>query len=98
MSYFVKGGTPPKSCGNCPHNYSSLKCKITNSEIDRDEEYRERLSDCPIVEVKEPHGRLIDAEELKTAFPRCDNSMDIKIASVRATINHAPTIIEGSET
>lgn len=98
MSYFVKGGTPPKSCGNCPHNYSSLKCKITNSEIDRDEEYRERLSDCPIVEVKEPHGRLGDLEELKTAFPRCDNSMDIKIASVRATINHAPTVIEGSET
>ncbi len=47
-----------------------------------------------------PHGRLGDLDELKTAFPRCDNSMDIKIASVRATINHAPTIIEaeGSET
>ena len=41
-----------------------------------------------------PHGRLIDADELKTAFPRCDNSMDIKIASVRATINHALTVIE----
>ena len=54
---------------------------------------------CPLVEVKEPHGRLGDLDELKTAFPRCDNSMAIKIASVRATINHAPTIIkaEGSE-
>ena len=41
------------------------------------------------------HGRLIDADELKTSFPTCDNSLDIKIASVRATINHAPTIIEG---
>lgn len=64
MSYFVKGGTPPKSCGNCPHNYSSLKCTITKSTIDRDDEYRERLSDCPIIEVKEPHGRLGDLDKL----------------------------------
>ena len=64
MSYFVKGGAPPKSCGNCPHNYSSLKCKITNSEIDRDDEYKERLSDCPIVEVKEPHGNLVDFDQM----------------------------------
>ena len=49
---------------------------------------------CPLVELPNKHGRLIDADELKTAFPRCDNNMDIKIASVRATINHMPTIIE----
>lgn len=47
-----------------------------------------------LVELPEKHGRLIDGDELKTAFPRCDNSMDIKIASVRATINHMPTVIE----
>lgn len=36
--------------------------------------------------------RLIDADELKTAFPACDNSKPVLIASVRATINHMPTI------
>lgn len=36
--------------------------------------------------------RLIDADELKTAFPVCDNSKPVLIASVRATINHMPTI------
>lgn len=36
--------------------------------------------------------RLIDADELKTAFSTCDNSKSILIASVRATINHMPTI------
>lgn len=36
--------------------------------------------------------RLIDADELKMAFPTCDNSKRILIASVRATINHMPTI------
>ena len=55
--------------------------------------WRERHPDCPLIELP-PHGRLGDLDELKTAFPICDNSMDIKIASVRATINHAPTVIE----
>lgn len=52
-----------------------------------------------LIEVKEPHGRLIDADELLTAFPMCDSFMDIKIQSVRATINFAQTVIkaEGSE-
>jgi hypothetical protein len=36
--------------------------------------------------------RLIDADELKTAFPACDNSKAVLVASVRATINHMPTI------
>lgn len=36
--------------------------------------------------------RLIDADELKTAFPRSDNSTPVLVASVRATINHMPTI------
>lgn len=38
--------------------------------------------------------RLIDADELKTAFPACDNSKPVLVASVRATINHMPTIEE----
>lgn len=36
--------------------------------------------------------RLIDADELKTAFPACDNSKPVLVACVRATINHMPTI------
>lgn len=36
--------------------------------------------------------RLIDADELKTAFPASENSTPVLIASVRATINHMPTI------
>lgn len=36
--------------------------------------------------------RLIDADELKTAFPARDNSKPVLVACVRATINHMPTI------
>ncbi len=38
--------------------------------------------------------RLIDADELKTAFPASENSRPVLIASVRATINHMPTIAQ----
>lgn len=95
MSMFIKGENPPKSCYVCGW-YNKVQCPVNDGRY----YYRvSRHPNCPLVEVKEPHGRLGDLDELKTAFPRCDNSMDIKIASVRATINHAPTIIEaeGSE-
>lgn len=36
--------------------------------------------------------RAIDADELKTAFPICDNSKPVFVACVLATINHMPTI------
>lgn len=35
------------------------------SGIDRDDEYKERLEDCPLIEIKTPHGRLGDLDELK---------------------------------
>jgi len=41
-----------------------------------------------------PHGRCIDADELKTAFP-CGES--VRTECVRVTIDHAPTIIPAEE-
>lgn len=88
MSVLVKGMEMPRNC---------YECKVWFQCFDEKPPFNMIKSVCPLIDVKEPHGRLIDADELKTAFPRCDNSMDIKIASVRATINHAPTVIEGGE-
>lgn len=47
--------------------------------------------------VPEPHGRLIDADDLITAFPANEDGADVKIASVRGTILHAPTVIEAED-
>ena len=102
MSVLIKGMEMPQRCGQCKlyHAEHPMYCMAVEGYRTVGAPYGMPRPDwCPLVEVKKPHGRLIDAYELKTAFPRCDNSMDIKIASVRATINHAPTIIEaeGSE-
>ena len=65
MSVVVKGMKMPENCGRCNFNVSSLYCNRTGSEIDRDYEYRERLSDCPISALPDKHGRLVDADELR---------------------------------
>lgn len=46
------------------------------------------------VPVPEPHGRLGDLDELKTAFP-CGEY--VRTESVRATIDHIRTVIPASE-
>ena len=68
MSVFVKGLKMPKNCNSCYFNLSSLRCEITHSEIDRDFEYHGRLSDCPLTELPEHHGRLIDENEVRTVI------------------------------
>jgi hypothetical protein len=84
----------PKTCEVCPCNDDNWRCGATREYFDYDDMCERRRADCPLIEIPTPHGRLIDADELKTAFPTCDNSKDIKVASVRATINHMQTIIE----
>lgn len=64
MSVIVKGMEMPKNCGRCWFNDSSLSCAITGSCIDRDDESRERLDDCPIVALPDHHGQLKDADAL----------------------------------
>ena len=107
MSVLIKGMEMPESCDKCRfcvngftdeapmyecgvQSYDNVSVLVESSG----KPFDFRPDWCPLVEVPTPHGRLIDADELKTAFPACDNHMNIKIASVRATINHMQTIIE----
>lgn len=53
MSVIVTGMDVPKSCEECHYNNSSCWCSITNSGIDREFEYRERLDDCPLKSIDE---------------------------------------------
>lgn len=100
MSVLIKGMEMPETCDDCQfhryHSHHEYVCVATPLfyPMNLANSKSIRKDWCPLVELPEKHGRLIDADELKTAFPRCDNNMDIKIASVRATVNHMPTIIE----
>lgn len=112
MSVLIKGMGIPVNCNKCVFCVNGFtdaapmyECAASGDDMtsvlveEHGKPFDFRPDWCPLIEVPTPHGRLIDADDLKTAFPACDNHMNIKIASVRATVNHAPTIIEaeGSE-
>lgn len=55
-----------------------------------------RQNDCPLVEVPTPHGRLIDADELKKEYPH-DEDWEYPVNTneyVNESIDNAQTVIE----
>lgn len=102
MLVLIKGMEIPKECRECMlseyHDRTGKTwCKPADKLLAEDRkpiQFDGRPDWCPIVEIKTPHGRLVDADELKTAFPVCDNSKPVLVSCVRATINHMPTVIE----
>jgi len=89
MSVLIMGMKMPKDCLECEikaweEDFDGYVCpfsRIPCLSIGRQD-------DCPLVEL------LIDGDELVTAFSVCDSNTNVKIASVSATINHMPTVIE----
>lgn len=69
MGVYIAGMMMPKCCNNCDFN---VICSYANGGA-------HRPKGCPLVEVKAPHGRLIDADALPyTVF----------------YIENAPTVLE----
>lgn len=92
MSVVIKGMKLPKNCVLCPccvgegigagrQHY----CQAIEDEPCVSETYRPK--NCPLVEIHTPHGRLIDADNLK--YP-----LSWQGEIVKATVREAPTIIE----
>lgn len=70
MSVLIKGIKMPKCCADCPCFYDFISCQALFDGTDDFsmsgfDEFKERLPNCPLVEVPTPHGRLIDAEKLE---------------------------------
>lgn len=86
MGIYIKGLEMPKSCTKC-HLHDFGVCWAFNTK------QRTFISDrrpdfCPLTEVPEPHGRLIDADWFFDTFTELANY---------DTEDNAPTVIEGSE-
>lgn len=92
MGVYISGMQMPEDCFSCPLKEEGF-CNITNAYA---AQIYERNSDCPLVELPEHHGRLIDADELKKTFDIVPAGR-VTRASVRTTINHAATIVEAEE-
>lgn len=103
MGVYIKGMEMPKNCRDCRLKMNCDDCEgfecvclplHTQIGYLNDLLTDKRRDDCPLVPFPEPHGRLGDLDELKTAFP-CGEY--VKTESVRATIDHMRTIIPASE-
>ena len=94
MSLLIKGMKMPCMCSDCdfcsglyiPSDKYICECP-TSKEMDISRAIDEdcRHPDCPLVEVTDKHGRLIDADKLVEDAQFIETEMDV---------NGAPTVIE----
>ena len=106
MSILIKGMEMPTRCAVCvlcDLRYGT-KCKITKMSYYDSEGYprggyNDRPEWCPLVEVKEPHGRLIDGDALQCKVDDIGLGYYEVLGVTEDTIDSAPTVIEaeGSE-
>ena len=104
MSILIKGMRMPEDCVdcNCSELYGDgyLYCELVDKRFECAILNGERPSDCPLIEVPDGHGRLIDADALKSYMKECkiENAMVIYATGyARGFINNAPTIIPADE-
>lgn len=66
MSILINGMEMPNACIDCPLFSEWGDCSITHKWTWSDEFplSENRMSDCPLVEIPTPHGRLIDADDV----------------------------------
>ena len=67
MSVLIKGMQIPENCAECPVALCGKYCRITKTG----ETFKElpiRPDHCPLVELPEHHGRLIDADRLMRVY------------------------------
>lgn len=92
MSIIIKGVEMPKSCAECPMGsvLYGYKCLAKNKQFDR-YAFTSMQDWCPLIEIPDKHGRLIDADELR----ELDCWLDDEVGGwfVQQAIDDAPTVI-----
>ena len=69
MSVLIKGMQIPKNCAECPVALSGKYCRI-NQTYTTYIKLPFRPDHCPLVELPEHHGRLIDEQEILNGMNR----------------------------
>lgn len=75
MSILIKGMEMPMNCIVCPMQFGGM-CYVQPPEIDEPrvaptvDQCVSRASWCPLIEIPDGHGRLIDADALKKDLER----------------------------
>ena len=99
--FFVDGlrDANDEPCSACLAKEDNSPWGCGYKEIDGIDHMARRMDYCPLVEVPEPHGRLIDAEKLKNEYPH-DTDWDYPVNTncyVCESIDNAPKVIEDED-
>lgn len=103
MGLYIRGAEMPKTCGDCELCYHDdyfndrtqhyhcilLKYAETLHEQAVGINRAERHRFCPLIEVKTPHGRLIDADELESKMIKTYRYFNVKF-----DLAEAETVVE----
>ena len=89
----IRGMDMPTHCDDCTF-YDGIFCAWTGYYIYYPEE---KLEECPLIEVPD-HGRLIDADELRSEYKEPMDWLDrtqvtYHVTGIWASIDAAPTVI-----
>ena len=91
MGIYIKGMEMPKGCYECPLMDGEYgNCKVGATGL-----YDPYMEDCPLTEVPEPHGRLIDIED--TALLKTVSCGGLSTKKLWKRIKEQPIVIERSE-
>ena len=94
MGVYIPKMEMPKSCKCCRFEYDDMYCLV----CERPTMFNKRRDDCPLIAVKEPHGRLIDADVVLSnigAFADHPNETLVNdLAIAFDIVLDAPTVIE----
>lgn len=105
IGIYIKGIEMPESCSSCRFVRG---CQAINRRIDAKVRTLSRLfpidrrhSDCPLIEVPEPHGRLGDLDAVERNLLKMQQAQTGQythgVRKSRAVLRDAPTIIPASE-
>ena len=91
MSVLINGMKIPKSCFDCPlYDDEESSCKAQNEFLNLIISNRDRAISCPLIELPEHHGRLIDADEMRNLWAGCSiNGFILPLLDARPTIVEA---------
>ena len=88
MSVFIPGMEMPQRCRDCCFVGFVFTCHLTGKT--HNDVLRTRPDWCPLVEIKTPHGRLIDADALVDDLIFPNRAFE---EGLRSLIGDAPTIL-----
>lgn len=91
MSVLVRGMDMPQCCGACKIDTSY--CRLWEHFRSRT---KQRHPDCPLEEVKVPHGRLIDAKQAEEAmlFEMCGTGFQSRAMGIVKSDFLTRTVVE----